>query len=64
MRSANAQKGKILLQVEGKGEAWYVNPADGKRYYLADGAAAFQIMRSLSVGVNNDNLRKIGVGDM
>lgn len=26
--------GKILLQVEDRGEAWYVNPANLKRYYL------------------------------
>jgi hypothetical protein len=31
---ANNQKGKILLQVEGNNEAWYVSPVDGKRYFL------------------------------
>ena len=31
---ANKQKGKILLQVEGNGEAWYVGMSDGKRYFL------------------------------
>jgi hypothetical protein len=31
---ANNQKGKILLQVEGNNEAWYVSPSDGKRYFL------------------------------
>lgn len=35
-------KGRILLQVESLGEAWYVNPRDGLRYYLKDGAAALQ----------------------
>lgn len=33
-------KGRILLQVESVGEAWYVNPTDGRRYYLADGQQA------------------------
>ncbi len=60
----NRLKGKILLQVESRGEAWYVNPVDGKRYYMADGNAAYQIMRYLSLGITNSNLRKISVGDI
>lgn len=35
---SNNMKGRILLQVESHGEAWYVNPKDEKRYYMADGA--------------------------
>lgn len=27
-------QGKLLLQVESRGEIWYVNPKDGKRYFL------------------------------
>lgn len=60
---ANSLKGKILLQVESRGEAWYVNPEDGKRYYMKDGAQAYQIMRFLSLGITNDDLRKIAVGE-
>ena len=52
-------KGKILLQVESRGEAWYVNPKDEKRYYMASGGEAFQIMKTLGVGVSNKNLDKI-----
>lgn len=59
---ANQQKGKILLQVQKNGEAWYVNPADGKRYYLGDGELAFQIMRYLSLGISNQNLNTISIG--
>lgn len=59
---ANNLKGKILLQVESKGEAWYVNPDDGKRYYMKDGELAYQIMRFKSLGIKNDDLRKIEVG--
>ena len=55
-------KGRILLQVESRGEAWYINPEDSKRYYLADGNAAYEIMRYLSLGISNENIRKIGVG--
>lgn len=60
---ADSLKGKILLQVESAGEAWYVNPADGKRYYMKDGNLAYQIMRFQSLGISNDDLRKIAVGD-
>jgi len=47
MAFANKQKGRILLQVEGHGEAWYVNTGDGKRYFLGKPADAFRIMRSV-----------------
>lgn len=53
------QKGKIFLQVESHGEAWYVNPTDGKRYFLGRPDDAFGIMRSLGVGITDDNLEKI-----
>ena len=55
----NKLKGKILLQVESKGEAWYVNPKDEKRYYMADGNEAYNIMRTLGVGITNKDLEKI-----
>lgn len=54
-------KGRIVLQTEGVGQAWYINPGDGKRYYLADGEAAYQIMRQLSLGITNDLISKIPV---
>ena len=49
------QKGKILLQVEGNGEAWYVSPMDGRRYFLGRPSDAFEIMRSLGLGISNDD---------
>ena len=51
--------GRILLQVELHGEAWYVNPVNLKRYYLGRAQDAFTIMRSLGVGVTNANLNRI-----
>lgn len=53
--------GRILIQVEGHGEAWYVNPATLKRYYLGRPADAFRIMRELGLGISNANLGKIAV---
>lgn len=46
-------KGKILLQVEGKGAAWYVNPADMKRYYMGYPKDAFNLMRKLGLGATH-----------
>src|SRR6056297_1100482 len=53
------QKGKILLQVRGYGEAWYINPKDGKKYFLGRPADAFKIMRGLGVGATNNTLSQI-----
>lgn len=54
--------GKILLQVENNGEAWYVNPANFKKYYLNRPQNAFDIMRDLSIGITNKDLNKIDIG--
>ncbi|MDP3941764.1 MAG: hypothetical protein Q8Q49_05670 [bacterium] len=51
--------GKILLQVESQGEAWYVNPSDEKRYYLGRPDDAFKVMRELGLGITNISLEKI-----
>ena len=56
-----AQKlsGKIILNVEKNGEAWYVNPQNNKRYYLGRPSDAFQIMRKFGLGINEINFQKI-----
>ena len=51
--------GRILLQVESKGEAWYINPTNQKRYYLGRPENAWQIMRTLGLGISNKNLALI-----
>ena len=55
----NTLKGKILLQVEAHGEAFYVYPKDGKRYYMANGNEAYRIMRYLGIGITNIDLNRI-----
>jgi|GEM_PF-1557664 len=55
-------KGKILLQVEENGEAWYVDPDQGKRHYLADGPTAYEILRTFGLGITNQDLSLIPVG--
>jgi len=61
---AEKLKGRILLQVESMGEAWYINPEDGKRYYMKDGESAYQIMRFLSLGITNSDLDEIIQGEL
>ena len=51
--AATSLNGRILLQVEAHGEAWYVNPVNGYRYYLGRPADAFSVMRSLGLGITN-----------
>ncbi|MBI4252890.1 cupredoxin domain-containing protein [Candidatus Uhrbacteria bacterium] len=55
-RLLNRMQGRILLQVETAGQAWYVYPIDGKRYYLGRPEDAFRIMRELSLGITHANL--------
>lgn len=56
---SKAQAGRILLQVEGLGEAWYINPEDNKRYFLGRPDDAFNLMRELGLGITNVDLEKI-----
>ena len=51
--------GRILLQVEKNGEAWYVNPVDLKMHYLGRPADAFNVMRSLGLGITNNDFEKL-----
>ncbi len=54
-----AQRGRILLQVEGKGEAWYINPKDNKRYFLGRPSDAFYIMRNVGMGISNTDFNSL-----
>jgi len=54
--------GKIMLDVEWNGEAYYVYPDDLHGYYLGRPADAFQVMRDLGLGITNENLTQIAVG--
>ncbi|MDP2736223.1 MAG: S1C family serine protease [bacterium] len=56
--------GKILLDVEQNGEAYYIYPKDKKAYYLGHPADAFRIMRELGLGITNSDLNKIQEGSL
>lgn len=50
----DALEGRILLQVEGEGQAWYVVPGVKERAYLGRPDDAFKIMRELGLGITED----------
>ncbi|MFC1678483.1 thrombospondin type 3 repeat-containing protein [Patescibacteria group bacterium] len=56
-------KGKILLQVEENGEAWYVFPSDLRRYFLGRPKDAFDIMRNLGIGISNSDIAQIPIAE-
>lgn len=64
LKLVNRFKGQILLQVQQHGEAWYLNPDDGKRYYMKDGATAYEMMRKFGKGMADVDLEKIPVGNL
>lgn len=59
---AQPLSGKILLQVEQNGEAWYVNPEDNKRHFLGRPSDAFNLMRDLGTGISTEQLQNIPIG--
>jgi hypothetical protein len=56
---AKKQTGKILLQVQKNGEAWYVYPGDNKRYFLGQAADAYKVMRELGLGISEKDIQNI-----
>ncbi len=53
--------GNIILRVEAKGEAYYVNPSNLEMKYLGRPADAFKVMRELGLGISDENLEKVSV---
>lgn len=51
--------GKIYLQVEAHGEAWYVNPADGKRYFLGRPFDSYNILKRLGLGISETDFSRL-----
>lgn len=55
--------GRILLQVEDHGEAWYLDPTSKNRYYMKDGSTAYEMLRAFGLGITNADLDKLKNGD-
>jgi hypothetical protein len=58
----NKLRGRLLLQTEEKGEAWYLDPVSGRRFYMQDGVGAYEALRSFGLGISNKDLEQIPVG--
>jgi hypothetical protein len=54
--------GRILIDVEDYGKAYYIYPKDKKAYYLGRPKDAFTVMQNLGLGISNEDIRKIKVG--
>jgi hypothetical protein len=46
---ANRLKGKVLIQADHSGEMWFLNPTDGKRYYIGNEFDAMEIAKKFKV---------------
>lgn len=60
---ADRVAGKIVIQVEENGEAWYVSPASKERTYLNGPNTAYQVMADMALGISNDDFDAINTGD-
>jgi hypothetical protein len=49
----------VVFLPEKNGEAWYIDPADKKRYFLGRPAEAFKIMQEQGIGAANEDLSRI-----
>lgn len=58
---ADSVRGRILLDVEENGEAWYVYPNTDERSFLGRPDDAFSVMRTLGLGISDADLAKIPV---
>ena len=58
---ASQTEGYIVLDVEQNGEAWYVDPVTATRYSLGRPDDAYEVMRSVGLGITNTDLAKIPV---
>lgn len=54
--------GRILLQVESHGEAWYVHPRTKQRTYLGRPTDAFAIMSRFGLGITSADIATIPIG--
>jgi len=55
--------GRIVIQTESRGEAWYINPADNKRYYLGSPAQALEVLKRVGLGISNKDLQQIPIAE-
>jgi len=53
---AERLSGKLLLQTQLRGQLWYVNPADHKRYYLGKENEAFRFIQRIAISTSSEQM--------
>lgn len=53
--------GRVLIKVEDKGQAYYLNPLDKKLYPLQQASDLANLIKKLGLGITNNNLAKIKI---
>ncbi len=48
--------GRIVLQVQSRGEAWYIDPVTRERYLLGSATDAYSLMRTRGLGIRKSEL--------
>jgi hypothetical protein len=56
---ASQLAGKIILQVETRGAAWYVHPTTHQRFFLGRPEDGFKVFAQLATGISTENLNRI-----
>lgn len=59
----NRLLGRILIKVEDKGQAYYLNPVDKKLYALRQASDFINLAKKFGLGVSNTNLAKIKISE-
>ena len=55
---SDRMSGRILLQVQSHGEAWYIDPVSKTRFYLGTASDAFQLLRMKGLGIRHAELER------
>lgn len=53
---AERLSGRIVLQVQSHGEAWYIDPGTKTRFYLGTPDDAFQLLRTKGLGIHHADI--------
>ena len=56
-------RGKLLLQVEANGIAWYINPLDNKKYKIKNGNEGLKTLQSLAILISSEDIDNIPITD-
>lgn len=56
--------GQMLVDIDNFNDVYYIYPKDLKAYYMASDQEAKQVIRDAGIGIKNEDIRKIEVGEI